>query len=336
MSGRSFVMQIVRKKKKVKRGLFSRRPKEEKKETNKKAKKGLFSRRGKEGLSKAAKLKADLLSAAIDRENYPLDIVDEETGKSYLRATEFKQILKGDLFKVKKSDALDFGVAIHKAIEEYLENGLIMEFMTKSQRNALPGNKEHIIALPKDNEKAIQVFKTFQKIANKLGLSRRCTAIEPAYIVPLKTIELAKTKVSMWARPLLEFFAKHKISIKVNPDMLICKDDGTVEIWDWKTTSKTSVEDIKRDMRSFGQKLSLLYHAAGLEALGFKVTSFNLIYMPKVVINEEGRYVHLQASGPRVEALTEYVTEYIAQFSDEFPRAYERHYKNEQCVFEVL
>ena len=297
------------------------------------------SKRKPHDLSEAEQLKLRLqhLDQHIERDNYADDIICEETNAPYIRATEFKDILKGNLFKYKSSGALDFGIVMHEAFEKYMDAGIPTEFMLKTVAKALDADKKaNVVSLVgENNAKATAVFSAFKKFVDTKGYTGLVRLVEPAFVVPLSLMKKRLKGKKFWGTPLLKFFVDNKISIKINPDFLICKEDGTLAIVDWKTTSRTALNDVRWDMQSFGQKFSLLYHAVGLEALGATVSQFDLLYLPKKGDNPNGRCVHLQASGPRVDTFAKYIEEYLSKCQD-FQNKKKAYHSEDAVTFGVL
>ena len=205
-----------------------------------------------------------------------------KNGTYYYSSSVLKGLKKGKFFETTKTDALAFGTQIHSLIEDmiHIKSCTPVPLHTKvtAKKSDEPVTK-HQVFTPANLVKASSIIDSFADYAEQTSLYSNELLTEKSLFFRYDDHhrDIAVPTV-LW--PIKDFIVRHRLNVKIRPDLLIRKAEGYT-IVDWKTCTETTLDDLHWSINRYGYRFSLALYATVLALCGYKVTDMRLVFFVK-------------------------------------------------------
>lgn len=195
----------------------------------------------------------------------------------YIGSGDFVDIIKGETHK-RSTEALSFGTHAHAMIEAIIETPQIPYETKLTPANLKKMNNIRRLITPYIERNNLREKNHYTE--SNCYVSAEAVKEEASSRLP---------KLHSCFRPLVNAIATLNRGIKCRPDYLYY-NGGTLLI-DWKTTTKTTLDDIYGDVYGMRYVLKMCFYCVALGLGGLPVSAFKLVMIPK--LESGGRIVEV-------------------------------------------
>ena len=254
-------------------------------------------------------LSSDALTTVnVPEHDYHSEILQIDNGEAFLSSSQVKAFIKAQSPKG-ETKAQELGTTAHKMIERSLKGLPFTVFPPLIKEDGKPvraGSKAFEEGCQKIRDKygedgfAVLNNTDFEKYKRSvIGLKEVLEQYkaeghmegESSLFVGAKALENYKPQTDA-TMAMKKFFVANfpGYGIKVRPDVILYKNDGTIKLVDWKKTAKSNPGDIYYQKNSLMYDFSLHFYAMAVEAItGLPVLEHDLVFMSTE--SENGIYI---------------------------------------------